>query len=157
MRLNFPLHPNAAVASQNTHFMRIRFEKDVESPGCHSDFDLGFAAWYLNRVNYSGIIRGGAIGGRKQTGAFKLDARFGKPSLIRNILASGSCAAASACIRWMPWTCWRRWCRKPGGTLQSFWIRHTSTSRRSSTGTVLARMITARLPGPCGISAFPGS
>lgn len=49
-------------------------------------FELGFAAFFLNRVNVSGIIKGGAIGGIKQTGKFKVDCRFGKPALIAKIL-----------------------------------------------------------------------
>ena len=42
----------------------------------------GFAAFYLNRCNRSGIImNGGPIGGVNQTGKWKLDARFNKPAL----------------------------------------------------------------------------
>lgn len=47
--------------------------------------DLGFAALYLNRTNRSGIIGGGVIGGQKQTGKWKIDARFNRPELIRRI------------------------------------------------------------------------
>lgn len=44
----------------------------------------GFAAFYLNRCNRSGIImNGGPIGGVKQMGEWKLDARFNKPELRR--------------------------------------------------------------------------
>lgn len=44
----------------------------------------GFSAFYLNRCNRSGIImNGGPIGGVKQTGKWKLDARFNKPELRR--------------------------------------------------------------------------
>jgi len=42
----------------------------------------GFAAFYLNRCNRSGIImNGGPIGGIEQAGNWKLDARFNKPAL----------------------------------------------------------------------------
>jgi DNA adenine methylase len=42
----------------------------------------GFAAFYLNRCNHSGIImNGGPIGGVEQTGKWKLGARFNKPEL----------------------------------------------------------------------------
>jgi DNA adenine methylase len=42
----------------------------------------GFAAFYLNRCNRSGIImNGGPIGGVKQEGKWKLSARFNKPEL----------------------------------------------------------------------------
>ena len=44
----------------------------------------GFAAFYLNRCNRSGIIRkGGPIGGLHQSGRWKLDARFNKDGLLR--------------------------------------------------------------------------
>lgn len=47
--------------------------------------DLGFAAFFLNRTNRSGIISGGVIGGQGQTGRWKLDARFHKTNLIQRI------------------------------------------------------------------------
>lgn len=44
----------------------------------------GFSAFYLNRCNRSGIMmNGGPIGGLKQTGKWKLDARFNKAELRR--------------------------------------------------------------------------
>lgn len=47
---------------------------------------LGFATFYLNRCNRSGIIaNGGPIGGIDQRGAWKIDARFTKPELQRRI------------------------------------------------------------------------
>src|SRR5438128_425225 len=47
--------------------------------------NLGFAALFLNRTNRSGIISGGVIGGQRQTGRWKIDARFGKEALIQRI------------------------------------------------------------------------
>lgn len=47
--------------------------------------DLGFAAFFLNRTNRSGIIGGGVIGGKRQGGDWKLDARFNKDELIKRI------------------------------------------------------------------------
>ena len=47
--------------------------------------DLGFATFFLNRTNRSGILTGGVIGGKEQKGAWKLDARFNKKDLIRRI------------------------------------------------------------------------
>lgn len=46
---------------------------------------LGFAALFLNRTNRSGIIAGGVIGGKKQIGTWKLDARFNRSELIQRI------------------------------------------------------------------------
>jgi len=48
-------------------------------------FELGFATFYLNRANRSGIIKGGVIGGINQSGEWKMDARFNKDSLIKRI------------------------------------------------------------------------
>lgn len=47
--------------------------------------DLGFATLFLNRTNRSGIIAGGVIGGKKQTGKWGIDARFNKAELIERI------------------------------------------------------------------------
>jgi DNA adenine methylase len=47
---------------------------------------LGFAAFFLNRTNRSGIIkRGGVIGGLKQNGDYDIDCRFNKEELARRI------------------------------------------------------------------------
>jgi len=44
-----------------------------------SRVDRGFAAFYLNRCNRSGVIfNGGPIGGIEQNGRWKIDARFNK-------------------------------------------------------------------------------
>lgn len=47
--------------------------------------DLGFATLFLNRTNRSGIIGGGVIGGKGQSGAWGLDARFNKEELVQRI------------------------------------------------------------------------
>ena len=49
--------------------------------------DLGFAMFYLNRCNHSGILSGGVIGGLNQNGKWKMDARFPRNELIRRIEA----------------------------------------------------------------------
>ncbi len=46
---------------------------------------LGFATFFLNRTNRSGIIGGGVIGGKEQAGGWKLDCRFSKAELIQRI------------------------------------------------------------------------
>jgi DNA adenine methylase len=46
---------------------------------------LGFSTFYLNRTNRSGIISAGIIGGRDQTGFWKIDARYNKKDLINRI------------------------------------------------------------------------
>ncbi|MCF3501864.1 DNA adenine methylase [Stenotrophomonas maltophilia] len=47
--------------------------------------DLGFATFFLNRTNRSGILKGGVIGGKAQTGKWLLDARMNKNDLIDRI------------------------------------------------------------------------
>lgn len=47
--------------------------------------ELGFATLFLNRVNRSGILSGGLIGGVNQDGPWKLDARFGREELIARV------------------------------------------------------------------------
>ena len=51
--------------------------------------DLGFSTLFLNRTNRSGIIDGGAIGGKEQTGKWKIDARFNKGEIISRIRKIG--------------------------------------------------------------------
>ena len=46
---------------------------------------LGFATLFLNRTNRSGIIDGGVIGGKEQTGSWKLDCRFPKEAIAHRI------------------------------------------------------------------------
>jgi len=48
--------------------------------------ELGFATFFLNRTNRSGVIKGaGVIGGLAQTGNYKLGCRFNREDLIRRI------------------------------------------------------------------------
>jgi DNA adenine methylase len=48
-------------------------------------FERGFAAFFLNRTNVSGILDGGPIGGIEQMGKWKIDARFNKEKLAERI------------------------------------------------------------------------
>jgi len=52
--------------------------------------ELGFATFFLNRTNRSGILNGGIIGGREQTGRWKIDARFNRDRLISQIQKIGA-------------------------------------------------------------------
>ena len=57
----------------------------LHAPANHSQLEVGFSTFFLNRTNRSGIIWGGVIGGKNQDGPWKLDARFNKDDLIRRI------------------------------------------------------------------------
>ena len=48
-------------------------------------FALGFATFFLNRTNHSGILNGGMIGGKAQCGEWRIDARFNVSELKRRI------------------------------------------------------------------------
>jgi len=62
-----------------------KMKRTFASPMSASDLELGFATFYLNRTNRSGILNGGPIGGRAQTGQWGMDARFNRPELIDRI------------------------------------------------------------------------
>jgi DNA adenine methylase len=51
----------------------------------YSTTEIGFATFFLNRTNRSGILDGGVIGGRKQDGPYPLSARYTKDDLRRRI------------------------------------------------------------------------
>lgn len=52
----------------------------------HDPVGLGFAAFFLNRTNRSGIIKsGGVIGGFDQRGEYLIDCRYNKAELIRRV------------------------------------------------------------------------
>jgi DNA adenine methylase len=64
-----------------------RRQRDIyRRPGEHEGTTLGFATFYLNRCNRSGIIaNAGLIGGLEQAGPWKLDARFNRVELAERI------------------------------------------------------------------------
>ncbi len=57
----------------------------INSPPECPILDRGFATFFLNRTNRSGILKGGVIGGKSQTGKWKLDVRYNKENLIKRI------------------------------------------------------------------------
>jgi len=66
-------------------------QKDIYSKGLTSGrFALGFATFFLNRTNHSGILNGGMIGGKLQAGLWKIDARFNRTELQRRVERIGA-------------------------------------------------------------------
>lgn len=64
----------------------LRQRTIYESAKGPSILERGFAAFYLNRCNRSGILtKGGVIGGLNQEGKWKMDARFNRVGLKRRI------------------------------------------------------------------------
>jgi DNA adenine methylase len=75
---------NAAMTIDEWHRQQeIWRGRDVDNP-----LQLGFAAFYLNRTNRSGIIEGaGPIGGYSQSGKWKLDVRLNREAQIGYVQA----------------------------------------------------------------------
>jgi DNA adenine methylase len=73
---------------ERIHDVQITMEnwykyKEIMEDENHSDWvERGFATFFMNRCNRSGILKGGVIGGKAQAGEWKLDARFKKENLI---------------------------------------------------------------------------
>lgn len=61
-------------------------QKEIyKNPDNHTEEELAFAALFLNRVNRSGILTAGVIGGNSQSGNYKMDCRFNKEAIIEKI------------------------------------------------------------------------
>lgn len=75
------------VGKTPTTIREWRKQRAIHARGTKSGMlPLGFATLYLNRTNRSGIINsGGPIGGLKQDGEWKLDARFPREGLVERI------------------------------------------------------------------------
>ncbi|MCW2744861.1 MAG: adenine methylase [Mycobacterium sp.] len=61
-----------------------------QNPDHHSDFDLGFSTFALNRCNRSGILGARPIGGLDQLGRWKIDARYNGPTLANRVRVLGA-------------------------------------------------------------------
>ena len=90
-----------AVLNRNSEFLALmrstritpdewNKQKMIYSQGSSSGtFALGFATFFLNRTNHSGILNAGMIGGKEQRGLWRIDARFNIPELQRRIKRIG--------------------------------------------------------------------
>ena len=85
-----------SITEETEDFIRLVSKTDVTIEEWHkqkeilkqddiSPIERGFAAFFLNRTNRSGILKGGVIGGLQQSGNYKLDCRFNKEALIKRI------------------------------------------------------------------------
>ena len=67
------------------HQQRAIYEDEHKTDNL-SPLEVGFATFFLNRTNRSGIItKAGPIGGADQTGKYKIDCRFNKANLAHRI------------------------------------------------------------------------
>ena len=66
-------------------------QKLHEKPTSRYSFEVGFAAFFINRTSRSGVVLGsGPIGGYNQDGNWKIDARFNKAGLSERIRRIGN-------------------------------------------------------------------
>lgn len=64
-------------------------------PSKHTRFEIGFAAFFMNRCNRSGVLTGaGPIGGYAQSGKWRLDVRFNRQQLAARVLQIGRMRSA---------------------------------------------------------------
>jgi DNA adenine methylase len=66
-----------------------RRQKEIYENPRSGRFDRGFATFFLNRTNVSGILNGGPIGGLDQKGKWKVDARYNRDALVERIKSVG--------------------------------------------------------------------
>lgn len=72
-----------------------RRQRDVYRAADPTDLlALGFAFFYLNRTNRSGILTGGVIGGLAQQGTYTMEARFNRDTLAERIASLGELAGS---------------------------------------------------------------
>ena len=76
---------HATVDIEHWHQARHIFQ----TPSGRDDLQLGFATFFLNRCNRSGILTARPIGGMDQTGKWKIDARFNKRDLAERVRRLG--------------------------------------------------------------------
>ena len=68
-----------------------RLQKEIyNNKRVRSLVKLGFSSFFLNRTNYSGVLKGGPIGGLAQEGTYKIDCRLNKNELIKRIRILGA-------------------------------------------------------------------
>lgn len=77
--------PNADTPNNMLRFWKK--QKNIHEHADKSKYSIenAFATLMLNRMNVSGVINGGPIGGKSQLGKYKLDSRFNKKTLITKI------------------------------------------------------------------------
>jgi DNA adenine methylase len=61
------------------------WQKKVYRDDTADEVSDGFATLFLNRVNFSGVIKGGPLGGLSQSSEYKIDCRFNKTEIAKKI------------------------------------------------------------------------
>ncbi len=85
-----------SVCNQTDDFLKLLYDtkinienyelqKQIYENEKRASLELGFATFFLNRTNFSGVLGAGPIGGYNQTGKYLIDARFNKIDLSKKI------------------------------------------------------------------------
>lgn len=85
-----------SVCNQTDNFLKLLYDtkinienyelqKQIYENEKRASLELGFATFFLNRTNFSGVLEAGPIGGYNQTGKYLIDARFNKIELSKKI------------------------------------------------------------------------
>lgn len=87
-----------AVTSQTEEFVRLLNETPLtldewerqrtiyRQADSQDTLSLGFATFFLNRTNRSGVMNAGVIGGKTQSGTYRMDARYNRKTLTTRIM-----------------------------------------------------------------------
>lgn len=87
-------------------------QRAVLADAAAPELDLAFATLFLNRTNRSGILKGGVIGGKQQSGAYKMDCRFNRDELVRKIQRIHIYREVIRVTRMDALDCLRQWSRE---------------------------------------------
>ncbi len=119
----------SSVKNDNSEFVRLirttplnlveweRQKKVYRAADGRDPLGLGFAFFYLNRTNRSGVLHAGVIGGKSQAGTYKIDARFNREELARRIESIGSVADQIELTFTDGRRCVQRWASHPNAFL----------------------------------------
>jgi DNA adenine methylase len=81
------------VTLETWHALHATKAVDDPTKTTYTLLQLGLAGLFFNRTNFSGIIGAGPIGGQAQTSAYKINCRFNKTGLVRQIKAASLLAS----------------------------------------------------------------
>ncbi len=64
---------------------RYSLYREVNGLTGKSTLEIGFAGLFLNRTNFSGILKANPLGGMNQKSQYKIDCRFNKERIVKSI------------------------------------------------------------------------
>ncbi|KRL40747.1 DNA adenine methylase [Liquorilactobacillus nagelii] len=85
--LNYPSELINRITNTNISIEEWHHQKEIHELFKDDPFSINnaFSTLFLNRTNVSGVINGGPMGGKNQTGKYKINCRFLKDKLIQKI------------------------------------------------------------------------